>query len=406
MIGGGVVGASTAFHLASLGLRRVVLCERRTLTAGATGKSAAHVQVVETAEPEARLSIESLPYYIHWSDLVGAGSCGFERMGYLRVGAADDVAHARRHVELLRGWGVDARSLSVEEVRELAPYLEVSDIGYGHYQPNAGYASSAATTFGFAERASQLGARILERTTVTAIEVESGRVTGVRTTAGTISTRIVVVAAGAWSIALLRELGLDLPVLAARTQTAVLRWPDGATPIRTMSVMDLIHGCYFAPHGADARHLVVGLSGKGGSHRRRIDDLERHVEEGDAWYADAAFERLVARVPAAAYVRREIGWAGPVTSTPDRAPIVDAHPEANGLFFNVGCNGRGFKGAPALGRAIAEWAATGAARVVDLRPFRAERFWTGELVRDALPGEDRSTEYQNLAKQAQAAAVS
>jgi sarcosine oxidase, subunit beta len=84
VVGGGVVGASAAFHLTSLGLRKVVLCERRILGAGATGASAGHVQTHITTAPEAHIAQLSLPYFLNWDDLVGAGSCGFVRTGYVR----------------------------------------------------------------------------------------------------------------------------------------------------------------------------------------------------------------------------------------------------------------------------------------------------------------------------------
>jgi sarcosine oxidase subunit beta len=371
VIGGGITGASTAFHLASKGLRRVVICERRTLAAGATGKSAAFIQVVETSEAEARITLASLPYYSHWDELVGAGSCAFERTGYLRVGPAHLEESARRHVELSRSWGVDADILDRDQVAELAPYIETSDVAFGLFQPNAGHASSTGTAVGFMHAASRLGADVREHTEVLGVEKAAGRVTGVRTQSGTISAPVVVIAAGAWGLPLLEDLGMSLPVIAARTQVALFKWPAGAEPIRFMNISDHVNGCYFAWHGDDARNIVVGLSA---DKRQPIDDLENLRETGDPDYAATAQQRLTARMPAAEYVRRNEGWAGPVTLTPDRATIIDEVPDARGLFFVVGCNGRGFKGAPAVGRALAEWAVDGAPTVVDLTPFTAQRF--------------------------------
>lgn len=136
IIGGGAVGTSAAFHLASLGLKRVVLCERQTLASGATGKSAAFVQVMETSEPEARITLASLPYYFHWSDLVGVGSAGFNQTGFLRVCKADQLEQAERHVALLRGWGVDVEILDQQQVAALAriskpPTLRSASISRG-----------------------------------------------------------------------------------------------------------------------------------------------------------------------------------------------------------------------------------------------------------------------------------
>ena len=369
VIGGGAIGASTAFHLASLGLKRVVLCERRTLAAEATGKSAAHIQVGEAPEAIARVTLASLPYYLHWDDLVGAGSCGFDQTGYLRLCRSEDLEHSRQRVDAARAMGLDARILDPAELRELAPYLETDDISYAHYQPLAGHASSTGTTFGFAERAATLGAGIREQTSVREIEVSGSRVVGVRTSAGSIATPIVVIAAGAWTAALVGRLGLELPVTLVRTQVAVFSWPASATPIRFMSVNNAVGTYfYFSHEGPDARHIVVGPL------RGPLPDLDGYSEEGAPDFAATARALLVGRVPGAAYLRPGGGWAGPITTTADGAPIIDAHPGVAGVFFATGCNGGGFKGSPAVGRALAEWATSGAPRVVDLRPFRADRF--------------------------------
>jgi sarcosine oxidase subunit beta len=303
---------------------------------------------------------------------------------------------ARRHVELLREWGVEVQILDTQQVRELAPYLETSDVALAWYQPNAGYASSTATAFSFAERAQQLGAEVREHVEVTGIGEAAGRVTGVTVRDGsTIEAPIVFLAGGAWALPLLRSIGLDLPVIAARTQVAHLRWPSGAEPIRFVNISDYILGSYFAWHGDDARSVVIGLSA---DKRQPIDDLDHFNEEGDAAYAATAHERMRARIPAAAYIRRDVGWAGPVTITPDRATIIDEHPGMRGLFYVTGCNGRGFKGAPALGRALAEWAVDGRPATLDLAPFSARRFETGQGFASAVEYHDRRAEFQAVSR--------
>jgi sarcosine oxidase, subunit beta len=401
VIGGGALGSSTAFHLATLGVKRVVLCEQKTLASGATGKSAAFVQVMETSEPEARITLASLPYYSDWSNIVGAGSPGFNQTGFLRVSKAAHLEDARRHVQLLKSWGVEVQILDQAGVREVAPYVETDDVDFGIYQPQAGYASSTAVAFGFAERAQQLGASVREQTRVLGIESNGGRVTGVRTEGGVISAPIVIVTTGAWGIDLLRSVGLELPVIAARTQVALFSWPAGADPLRFINFSDHINGCYFAWHGEDARHIIVGLSA---DKRKPAGDLEQFEDEGDADYAETAYERLIARMPLATYIQRRIGWAGPVSLTPDRAQIIDEHPGMRGLFYLVGCNGRGFKGSPALGCALAEWATLGAPRVVDLTPFRANRFISGTTVQGAMEYAyaGRSEEFDRIVSQSMA----
>src|SRR5215207_10951167 len=121
VVGGGVIGASTAFHLASLGLRRVVVCERRWPAAGASGKSGALVRMHYTNEPEARLAHASLPYFQRWDELVGAGTSGFLKTGMVRLVTPDNVDNLRANAEMLERVGVNTRLIGPDELRELAP---------------------------------------------------------------------------------------------------------------------------------------------------------------------------------------------------------------------------------------------------------------------------------------------
>jgi sarcosine oxidase, subunit beta len=122
VVGGGVIGASTAFHLAARGVRRVVLCERRWLAAGATGKSGALVRMHYTNEPEARLAHASLPYFRHWSELVGRGDPGFLNAGMVRLVTPENVEKLRANVEMLERVGVNTRIVGPEELAEFAPH--------------------------------------------------------------------------------------------------------------------------------------------------------------------------------------------------------------------------------------------------------------------------------------------
>src|SRR5919205_396192 len=107
VVGAGVIGASTAFHLAQRGVRNVVVCERRWPAAGATGKSGALVRTHYTNEPEARLAQASLAYFHHWPELVGRGDCGFLRCGMLRLVAPESESKLRANVDMLEPVGVN-----------------------------------------------------------------------------------------------------------------------------------------------------------------------------------------------------------------------------------------------------------------------------------------------------------
>src|ERR1051326_121903 len=146
VVGGGVVGASPAFHLASYGLSRIVVCERRFVAAGASGKSGALVRTHYTNEPEARLAHTSLDYFRHWSDVVGTGECGFLNCGMVRLVTADNLARLQANVDMLERIGVNTQLVGPDELRELAPAWRVDDVVGAAWEPDSGCADPVATT--------------------------------------------------------------------------------------------------------------------------------------------------------------------------------------------------------------------------------------------------------------------
>lgn len=187
IVGAGVNGASTAFHLAKAGVRRVVVVERRHVAAGASGKSGALVRTHYTNEPETRLAHESLTYFQHWDDIVG-GSCGFQPIGLLVFAPPEHEDHLEPNIAMQRDVGVDARLITAADAQELDPSLDVGDVTHVAYEPQSGFADPNATTYGFARAAMERGVEFQLDTEVTRVVTASGRVTGVETTRGTIES--------------------------------------------------------------------------------------------------------------------------------------------------------------------------------------------------------------------------
>jgi sarcosine oxidase subunit beta len=242
VIGGGVVGTSVAFHLCSRRAGRIVLCERRWLAAGATGKSGALVRMHYANEPEARLAAASLPYFQHWGDLVGAGSSGFVNTGMLRFVASAHEAKLRANVAMLRRIGVNTSVVGPDDVRAVAPSWRTDDIVAAAYEPDSGMADPVATTHGFAARAAALGADVRVGTEAHALHVAKGRIEGVDTSGGFIAARAIVVAAGAWALPLLRQVGAAGELTTVRVQVALFRRPPehaGLHPICIDGANDL-----------------------------------------------------------------------------------------------------------------------------------------------------------------------
>jgi sarcosine oxidase, subunit beta len=369
IVGGGVIGAATAFHLASRDVKRVVVCERHWLAAGASGKSGALVRMHYANEPEARLAHASLPYFRDWKNLVGVGTSGFLNTGVVRLVAADDGPKLRANVDMLERIGVSTTIIGPQELRDLAPSWRVDDVVAAAYEPDSGCADPVATTHGFAERARQLGVEIRTHTEVTEVRHSAGKIDGVETTGGSISASVVIVAGGAWALPMLGTLGVSVALQPIRVQVAVFRRPPEAGGIHPVCI-DGINELWLRPEGPDWGSTLVGVAGR----RRPIGDPDHFNEGVDGEYVPRARAGLATRMPAMAGSPMRGGWAGVVTATVDGKPILDRHAEIDGLYYFTGDNGSSFKTAPAIGLALAEWVTDGQPKVIDPRPFRASRF--------------------------------
>jgi glycine/D-amino acid oxidase-like deaminating enzyme len=374
VIGGGVNGCSTAFHLAEMGVKRVVLAERRHLAAGASGKSGSLVRMHYTNGHESRLAHESLKYFHDWKNRVG-GDCGFERLGYLKLVARGHGDRLERNVAVQQGIGIKTRVVTNEEVREILPGCRIDDIGGAAYEPESGYADPNATTFSLAEAARRLGVEIRTHCEATRIVTERGRVAAVETTSGRIETPAVVLVPGAWAQPLLEPLGIALPLQPFRIQVTIFRWPAGFTR-RHCVISDDTHEAWVRPEGAASTLIGVEL---GVSH----GDPEKYNEGVDPDYVALCRERLSARLPAFADAAMRGGWAGMIMMSADGRAIIDQIPSIPGLWVMLGDSGTSFKTSPAIGRCLAEWVTQGKPALMDLTPFRASRFAEGKPWVDA-----------------------
>lgn len=374
IVGGGVIGASIAFHLAARGAGKIVVCERRWVAAGASGKSGALVRMHYTNQPEATLAHESLPYFQQWNDRVGRGDCGFLNTGMLRFVTEENVGNLEANVEMLERIGVDTRVVGSAEIREIAPGWQTNDVVAAAYEPSSGCADPVATTHGFLDRAAELGAEVRTGFDVTGIDMAAGRVTGVQTTAGPISAPVVVVAGGAWGIPLLRGVGIDVPLQPMRVQVAVFKRPPQLGPLHPIAI-DGINEMWLRPEGPEWGSTLIGFS-----RRQTLADPDALDEGVDGDYVPEARIRLARRIPGMEQSTMRGGWAGAITSTLDGKPIIDRHPGADGLFFFAGDNGSSFKTAPAIGRVFSEWIIDGVPALLDVRPFRLSRYAENDLL--------------------------
>jgi len=369
IVGGGSNGTSTAFHLTRLGVRNVLLLERRWLGAGATGKSGSLVRMHYTNAHESRLAFESLKVFRNFDAEVG-GDCGFEPIGFVQLVGRGFEDNLRRNVAMQQRIGIKTELVAPEDLARLLPGARTDDVGAAAWEPESGFADPNATTFAFAAAAARSGARVETGREVTRVVVERGRVVAVDTREGRVATPVAVLVPGAWAGRLLEPLGLDFGLVPYRIQISIFRWPASMAR-RHPVVIDAVHKSWMRPDGSAATLVGVEL---GVGHA----DPDRYNESVDPEYVTRCRETLSARFPVFASATMRGGWAGMIMMSPDGRPIIDRIPSIDGLYVMLGDSGTSFKTSPAIGRCLAEWIVEGRSRTADLTPFRSTRFADGK----------------------------
>ena len=365
VIGGGVVGCSIAYHLARRGQRDVVVLERESVGAGTTSKAAGGIRSQFPTETEIRFSLEAIGVFERFAEEFGA-DIGYRKIGYLfLISDAEDLAGYRERMALQRRLGVDVREITPAEAKAIVPALRVDDRSAAVWRPTDGMAGPAEVTNGFARRARELGARIVEGVDVTAIDVERGRVRGVRTSQGAVAAPIVINAAGPVAARVGRLAGVDVAVHPRRRHIFFTEpFPEipGPVPLTT----DRASGFYFRK---EMEQLLLSPGD--------VEDIgEDFTVPVDRARIDETVEKAVHRIPIVEKARIAGGWAGLRPLTPDDHAIIGWAPNVEGFFLAVGFGGHGFQHSPATGRYVSEWLLDGKPSL-DLSLFDPGRFAAG-----------------------------
>lgn len=379
IIGGGCMGASTAYHLARLGMNNLVVVEREPLLGmGSTGRNAGGVRHQFSNESNVRLSIESIRVFERFADEVGY-EIDFYQDGYLfLLSSEENVTAFMRNVEMQRRLGIEVDVLTPEQARKLAPGLEVDGVLAATFCSRDGIADPNGVTMGFAKAAQAAGARIYRDTEVTGVTVEGNRIRAVETTRGVISTDRVVNAAGPYARNIGRMIGLDIPVLPYRRHifiTEPLLPPRGARafgeagadrpgiPDSRIMVIDFETTFYFHREGAG---ILFGMSDS---------DEPPSFDTTVSWdFLERVTQVAMRRLPRLADAAISHAWAGLYETTPDAMPVIGPDKEMEGFFMITGFSGHGFQHSPAAGRILAEMIVGIAAVGIDTSPFAFDRF--------------------------------
>jgi glycine/D-amino acid oxidase-like deaminating enzyme len=365
--GGGIAGCALAYQLAKRKVD-VVLLERETLGSQSTGKCAGGVRQQFSTEANVRvqrMSVKMLEAFEHDT----GHPADFRQIGYLFLFTQpQQVEDFRHNMEMWHRVGLtEARWVDPAEAAKMVPVLNVDDVLGCSFCPTDGIASPADVTAGYASAARRLGARLKEGVDVTGIDVASGRVQGVRTSAGDIATRMVINCAGAWAASIGRLAGLEIPVLPYRRHIAVTgTFP--ALPRTTPMTVDFRTSLYFHPEGDG---VLIGMSDRSEPSGFGTDVNWEFLEK--------MFEQAALRAPALASAGVKTAWAGLYESTPDHQAILGPVGEVEGFWCAAGFSGHGFMQAPAAALLVTQLLLDHKSEI-DISPFAFERFARGALV--------------------------
>ncbi|HEY0515226.1 MAG TPA: FAD-binding oxidoreductase [Thermoanaerobaculia bacterium] len=375
VVGGGVMGASVAWHLAARGCRDVTVVDRAPAPGqGSTGKASGGFRAQFATPVDVRLSLLSREKLLRFPEEIGVDS-GYRPYGYLFLAGDEAQMAALRSIRTLqRELGVPVEEIGPEDVARLNPAVRADGIPGGSFCPIDGFIRPLNILNGYVEAARRLGVRFEYGVEVTGFAIAKrlpGRVFGIQTTAGPMSAEHVVNAAGAWAGGIGRLAGADVRVSPLRRQVASTE-PTSALPEEMPMTIFLEDGFHLRVR--DGRVLLLWPQDP-----RAADPFDASFDES---WLPGVVARAHARVPCLADVRidRDACWAGLYEMSPDQHAIVGRAPRLENLWLINGSSGHGVMHSPALGQLVAEMILDGATTTIDVHALRPSRFAEGEPI--------------------------
>jgi glycine/D-amino acid oxidase-like deaminating enzyme len=375
IVGGGIVGASIAWHLTEAGCRNVLIIERESHQGkGSTGKSMGGVRAQFATAPNIQMSLYSIAFYAEFDERLGQPG-GYRPQGYLFVATAlKHLDYLRTNQALQHSLGLtQAQMVSRDEIVARVPQLRSDDILGGSFCPTDGFVDPYSVMTGFTAGAVERGTRVWRATEVTAIQRDSGGITGVETTRGRVSTRVVVNAAGAWAAEVAALAGAQLPVEPLRRQLVPTE-PFAGVSHEIPMVIDMSNGFHFRP---ESLGFLLAWN-----------DPEETIgfkTDFDTSFIEKILVRAADRVPCfeQVAVNPKRAWAGLYEMSPDHHCILGPVEEVPNFFCANGFSGHGVMHAPSSGRILADLITEGKTNVVNnVAALGPARFARGELLHE------------------------
>jgi len=379
LVGGGIIGASIAYHLRQDGFAgRILVVERDTTYArAATPMSLGGIRQLYGLACNIRMARYSLQFYERFDEVMSGGwgqaQAHFHQRGYLLLLDEQNREASLRNYEVQRHLGVEVDMLPPGQVHELFPHLYVGDVSHAVFSRCDGYLNPRGALQGFVERSRELNCTWLQDEVVNFSHSAEGTFM-VRTRQGEdISTPTLVIVSGAWAAHVAGLAGIDLPVIPVRRQACYVTLPT-AVGEKLPMVIDR-SDVHFRHDTETDDHLIV-------SYIVRDEPAGFNFEWDAEQFESHILPPLRRRLPRLAALRLQRGWAGHYAVTPDENPILGPHPELPGLFMATGFSGHGVMLAPASGKVLSEVIRLGRYETLDATPYRLERFATGDLLSD------------------------
>lgn len=373
IVGGGIVGCSVAYHLASAGWSDILLLERDRLTCGSTWHAAGLVSEMQAVPAMTELAKYGLGLMERLEADTGQAT-GFKRNGSIAMALNEDrMEELRRKRDAALGQNIEVHELSREQLKDHWPMLNTGGVAGAVFFPNDGQTNPIDTTMALAQAARNHGAMIREGVTVRQVMMANGHATGVETDQGTISAEVVVNCTGIWSHEFAARHGLKLPIQANQHFYVVTDPIEGLTPdLPVLRVYD--EGAYYKE---DAGKLLIGFSEpnamawnpEGGIPEDFSFD-ELPFPDG---HLDGLLELLMDRVPAIQEVGMRTFFNGPESYTPDGKYVLGSLADCPNYFVAAGFNSTGIQSGPGAGKALADWIMQGTAPM-DLADVDVNRF--------------------------------
>ena len=370
IIGGGVMGASIAYHLAKRGQKNILLLEKEPFFGqGATGRCAGGVRYQFATEINIRLSIFSLPMLEHFEHEIGQ-AIDYRQCGYLfMLSREDDLVTFQNSLAIQQRLGVPTEWQSAAEIRRRLPMMQLDDVLGGTFNEKDGLVDPNGVVMGYVNAAQKLGVQALTEVEVTGIHMERGGVNAVETNAGRVATQVVVNTAGPWAGLIGALAGVEIPITPIRRQWLTTD-PLPGIPQDFPFVIDFAQSLYFHREGPG---LLTGMS-----NNAEPPGFDQRV---DPEWELAHMEAAIARMPLLENAGLVSRLAGLYEVTPDGHPIFGRTP-VEGFFVCAGFSGHGFMHGPISGLLMAEIILDGDAHTLDISMLDLARFAQGRLIRE------------------------